>query len=568
MVDDGAALPRPTSKADRALLGRVVAVAVAVVASALALAGCSDDDEGRSAGPDAVATETGTGTGTDTDPGRRADADADADAEADTDTRQPTTSPSAEPGDPATPAGVDAAPLVEQLEWDGCDGLECATLRVPVIHGQAEGPTIDLAVARAPARGDDAIGSLVVNPGGPGISAIDYLRTFVIAAPSELAERFDLVAFDPRGVGRSAPVDCGWVLDDDVHDPLLASDDPGVRVPRALALAAADAADCVEAVDPELLVRVGTVSTARDLDLLRQALGEDDLTYLGFSYGTKIGAVYAELFGDRVRAMVLDGADRMRAEPDDVLTQYAAFEVAFDAFDAGCGATQRCAFATGEAAEVLDEVDARLRAGALPAGEGADGAPRRLSRDELYVAVLAALYDPQSWPSLAAGLELAAEDGDGAVLQQLADAYLQRRPDGTYTDALEAFVAITCADDADRPSAAEVGAVADRAAGVLDAFAFVAPEVGVGCHAWPDAVEPIAPVTGAGAPPLLVVGTTGDPATPYAWAVELADDLTSAQLLTYEGTVHTALFTSRCVREAATAYLVTTELPIVDRCRD
>ncbi|MEM9607000.1 MAG: alpha/beta hydrolase [Actinomycetota bacterium] len=459
--------------------------------------------------------------------------------------------------DPAAPA---------PLDWEPCRDLECATLTVPVDHADPDGEVIGIAVARAPARGGDPIGSLVVNPGGPGASGIDFLRVFASVAPRDLAERFDLVSFDPRGVERSSTIDCGWILDEDAFDATFASDDPEVRLAAALDDARTEAQQCVDT-NGELLLRVGTVAAARDMDLLREALGDDGLTYLGFSYGTRLGAVYAELFPDNVRALVLDGADRIVPQPDDTLQQYIAFESAFEAFARVCGDRDSCPLAPGEAAAVVAEIDDELQQTALETDDSLVGADRLLTRDELYVAVLSALYDESSWTTLAAGLELARDSGDGSVLQLLSDNYLERRDDGSFSDIAESFTAITCADETYRPSEADVRAAALAADDVLDVFAPVGPDIGVGCFGWPPAIDPLpADVDAEGAPPIVVVGTTGDPATPYAWAVDMAEALDSAVLLTYEGVVHTAFFSSECVRDEATDYLVDLEVPDRSLC--
>lgn len=465
-------------------------------------------------------------------------------------------------------ADPDRDPTAPTLDWERCGGLECATLTVPVDHADPDGEVIGIAVARAPAQGDDPIGSLVINPGGPGGSGIDFLEVVASVAPRELAERFDLVSFDPRGVKRSSSIDCGWVLDEDAFDPTIASDDPELRLAAALDDARAEAQQCVEA-NGELLLRVGTVATARDLDLLRQALGDDGLSYLGLSYGTRLGAVYAELFPDRVRALVLDGADRIVPQPDDTLQQYLGFEAAFAAFAEACGARDSCPLAADEAPRIVAAIDDELQVAPLETDASLVGPDRLLTRDELYVAVLSALYDESSWTTLAAGLELAHDAADGSVLQLLSDRYLERSDDGTFSDLAESFTAISCADEVYRPTEDAIRAAARDADDVLEVFAAVGPDIGTGCFGWPEAIDPLpTDVDGAGAPPIVVVGTTGDPATPYAWAQDMAEALDSAVLVTFEGVVHTAFFNSDCVRSEATDYLVDLEVPDRLVCTD
>jgi pimeloyl-ACP methyl ester carboxylesterase len=466
-------------------------------------------------------------------------------------------------GAPDSDSPQPANPDSGTLEWSSCGGaagglidLECSTLTVPLDHAAPAGGTIDIAVARTATADDDTrIGSLVFNPGGPGGSGIQFLTTAASLVPPALTDRFDLVSFDPRGVGASATIDCEIDFDDEVT--LLApGDDAGWEALVADALGRADT--CT----PESLALepyVGTNNAARDLDALRAALGDEQLSYVGFSYGTRLGATYAELFPDRVRALVLDGA----MKPTDNLAllgleQGPGFDAALESFAAACDADADCA--VGELGATLDVYAGLLteiaESGSFPTDDG----DRVLTPGELQLGVLAALYSTQLWPVLADALYVADTQQDGSLLQVLADVYLGRQPDGTYDNSQLAGLAINCADDPRRPPADEVRVQAELSAQASVHFADFL-RASTGCIGTADPIDPIAIGPADGAAPILVIGTTGDPATPYEWAVELVDLLSSGVLYTVEAEGHTAFLSVACVDDVVIDYLVDLELP-------
>ncbi len=471
----------------------------------------------------------------------------------------------ADPGTSLAPdTGAETAnPDSGTLAWSSCGGaagevidLECSTLTVPLDHAVPDGETIDIAVARAATADDEVrIGSLVFNPGGPGGSGIEFLTNAAAAVPPELAERFDLVSFDPRGVGASSAIDCEADFDDDVT--LLASDDDaGWDALVADAIGRADT--CTEeslALEPY----VGTNNAARDLDALRAALGDDRLSYVGFSYGTRLGATYAELFPERVRALVLDGAMK---PTDDLavlgLEQGPGFDAALESFAAACDADADCSLA--ELGPTLDVhgglVDEISEVGSFPTDDG----DRVLTPGELQLGVIAALYSTQLWPVLADALYVADTEQDGSLLQVLADVYLGRQPDGTYDNSQHAGLVINCADEPRRPPADEVRRQAELSAQASVHFADFL-RASTGCIGTAEPIDPIIIGPADGAAPILVIGTTGDPATPYEWAVELADFLSSGVLYTVEAEGHTAFLSVACVDDVVIDYLVDLELP-------
>jgi len=445
----------------------------------------------------------------------------------------------------ASPDPTDApgpiAPAPRALAWSGCgDGAECATLAVPVDHGEPDGPTLDLALLRLPARGD-RIGALLVNFGGPGSGAVEATPTF--PWPDEVRERFDVVAMDPRGVGGSTPLDCGvpgaelYAVDHSVED---AADREAL-----LAVSEAFARDC-ERERGDLLAHVGTRDVARDLDLVRAALGEEQVSYVGFSYGTSIGQAYAELFPRRVRAMVLDGVVDPAADGITTAVQQAAgFEVALERWARRCGERPSC-----DLGDPLADVTAALAAaeGELPAGD------RTLGPGQAVVGVALTLYGEALWPALDEAVA-AALDGDGAPLLELADRYVELVEVAPY-------VAVSCLDSTwpDDPAAHLDAAEAASAASPRFGEALVNDYVR--CARWPVPAQPLGAITAPGAPPLLLVSTTGDPATPHAGAVRVAERLASAVLLTHEGEGHTvALQGDGCVDGVVVPYLVSLRVP-------
>lgn len=486
------------------------------------------------------------------------------------DSEPPSPSGSARPRVPPVPTPASAALRATvrkfgaaKLAWRGCgDGFECARLTVPLDYDDPAGETIELSVIRLPARDRGArIGSLVLNPGGPGGSGVQFARQARDLLPDGILRRFDAVSFDPRGVGESAPVDC---LTDAELDELLAADpspDTPAERKELLDLSREEALKCAQKTG-RLLEHVGTVESAKDLDVLREALGDDKLTYVGYSYGTMLGARYAQQFPGNIRALVLDGAvDPMLGPREVTLAQAVGFERALDAFLADCAA-QGCAFARhGPIGETYDALMARIDRDPLPASSHPG---RRLGPSEALFGVAAALYSRQyGWPVLRQALEQAQRDRDGSMLLSLFDSLVERDENGRYSNAVEAQAAISCVDGTYEKNPRDYDADAE-------AFAKRAPRFGralaygpVVCAYWPvSAVTRPGPVSVEGAPPVLVVGTTGDPATPYEWARSLAAQLPGV-LLTYEGEGHTAYGYDRsaCVDRVVDAYLISLTLP-------
>jgi pimeloyl-ACP methyl ester carboxylesterase len=461
----------------------------------------------------------------------------------------------------ATPSAL--APYYGQkLSWRNCGvpGFECATMRAPLDYARPGAGDVRLAVARKKATGPgQRLGSLLVNPGGPGGSAIGYLQQYAgVGYPAAVRARYDMVAVDPRGVARSEPVECLDGREMDAYTQTDVTPDDQRETDRLVHAYKEFAEGCgVDA--PRLLRHVSTVEAARDMDVLRAVLGDRRLTYVGASYGTFLGATYAGLFPERVGRLVLDGAmDPSLPARRINLDQTTGFETAFRSFAKDCVRRPDCPLGT-EAGQVGNNLEAffeRLDARPLPTGDP-DG--RRLTESLATTGVIAAMYDESGWERLREALTAAIEEKDGAGLLALSDSYYERDADGRYSNLMFANSAVNCLDlpaSFDSP---------DEVRKALPAFEKASPVFGeslawaaLNCAYWPVAPtgEPHR-IEAKGAAPILVVGTTRDPATPYRWAQSLSRQLASARLLTYQGDGHTAYGRgSTCIDSTINAYLL------------
>ena len=458
------------------------------------------------------------------------------------------------------------------VEWSQCDlassdvripaGAECGMLSVPVDYAKPDGAVARIAMIRFKATGKK-IGSLVVNPGGPGESGIDAAASLVGAIPQSVRQSFDLVGFDPRGVGSSTPA--VWCNSDADNDKLRA--DPIVDyTPAGVAHIESETKDfvarCVKKMGNEFLENVGTVSVIKDLDAIRATVGDQKLTYLGYSYGTRIGSAYAEAYPQNVRAMILDGAVDPNADPVEAdIRQAAAFQTAFNNYAADCAKSPNCPLGT-DPTKAVDVYQSLVEPLVQSPAKTKD--PRGLSYSDSVVGTILPLYSPNLWRHLTQGLsEL--KNGTGDTMLALADLYMGRDEQGHYNNSTDVRVAVNCVDEppiTDRKTVVDEDRRSREVAPFMSYGQFTGFAPLSTCAFWPvPATSKPHLISVTGLPPVLVVSTTNDPATPYQAGVDLAKQL-GGSLLTFQGTQHTVVFQGNsCVDDIAAKYLVDIVVP-------
>ncbi|MBC7591226.1 MAG: alpha/beta fold hydrolase [Salinibacterium sp.] len=460
----------------------------------------------------------------------------------------------------------------QQLRWDDCGtGLVCATAKAPVDWDTPSGGAIDLALVKHPASGT-AQGSLLLNPGGPGGSGWDYVYySGDASAGPAVMENFDVVGWDPRGVGQSTPVTC-FTDPLDTDETLYGTYDAPYDTQGwidELTIEEQSFADACEQNTGALLGTIDTASNARDMDMLRAVLGDEKLNYLGFSYGTYFGAVYAELFPENVGRLVLDGAvDPLQSDFESLKFQMVGFDSAFRAYLQSCLNGTDCTFtgtvddAALQARAILDGVDAL----ALVNSDG-----RVLDSATLTTGILSNLYAESYWTDMTQ-MFTALADGDPSLSFTSADSYNSRNDDGSYqSNSYEVYVAATCVDGdfaSDPATTLQRIAEIDMAAPILGKYATYDDfaVLDIACSNWPfPRADLPTEFDAAGAAPILVIGTTNDPATPYASSVSLADQLSSGVLITHEGEGHTVYNQGvRCIDDVVDDYFVNGTVPAAD----
>ena len=489
----------------------------------------------------------------------------------------------------AVPPAVAAQPadglerfVGQQVAWAPCAGLartdaertvfadpkfDCAFLEVPLDYARPGGAVARIAMLRQKALNPAGrIGSLFTDPGGPGDSGVRFLPALAgLIGDGEVAQKFDLIGFDPRGVGVSEPtIDCSNTAEIDAERADLDLDTSPAGVAQTEAEYRELAQRCVDRVGLDVLANVGTRDVARDLRIAQHAVGDEKLSYLGYSYGTFIGAEFAEQFPTAVRALVLDGAIDPAEDPvESRLTQSRGFQRAFDNFATWCAAKPGCPLGTDvpAASPTLQKLFKPLITTPIPVGGG-----RSLGYNDAILGVVTGLYSQALWEFLRTGL-VAVTQGDGTNLLRLADAYYERKPDGSYSNLLEALPAIHCTDTdriTDRNVAREISRRSLELAPFLDAGYGPSDALEL-CSFWP--VPPTSkpgPVQAPGLPTVLVVSSTGDPATPYQDGVSLAKQM-QARLLTVENDGHTVALQAinGCADATTVRYLVDLTLPAV-----
>ena len=479
----------------------------------------------------------------------------------------PTASSTSTPTNEDVPAEL--KPYYSQvLTWSDCgDGMQCSTAKAPENWADPTAGDIELALIRQPATSANRLGSLLVNPGGPGGSGYDFIKDSIDYATDErLQASYDIVGFDPRGVNRSTPVKCYTdpaELDSYLYDILPGTPGSDEWIAAANATTKAFGERCLELTGP-LLGEVDTPSAARDLDMLRAALGDTTLNYLGYSYGTLLGAVYADLFPAKTGRLVLDGAvDPAASDFDGTATQAQGFESALRAFLEDCKTASDCPF-TGSVDQSMTQIRALLDSLDASPLNNDDG--RKLGSSAMFTAIILPLYNQGNWQYLRQLFSLVMQ-GNASYAFQLADSYNGRNADGTYRDnQTEAFISINCLDAHGDGDVATMRAEAEELKQLAPVLGPQMSWGGTGCPNWPvPAKRDRVPIVAAGSADILVLGTTNDPATPYKWAVTVADTLENGHLVTYDGEGHTAYNKSNaCINDTVDNFLIDGTVPATD----
>jgi pimeloyl-ACP methyl ester carboxylesterase len=451
--------------------------------------------------------------------------------------------------------------IVNPIEWKPCDGststeVECGNIEVPFDYADPEQGSFVLFVKRHNAASPaDRIGSMMVNPGGPGFGGSSLADDAQYYFSQDLIDRFDIIAWDPRGTGESTPaVDCV-----DTFDEYFGLDSPPETPEEKQALIDASQAfndKCAEN-SGTILPYISTMASAQDINSLRLALGEEKVSFFGFSYGSELGTTWATMFPETVRAIVVDGAvDPNASSVQEGMNQAKGFEGQLATFLKQCSEKTTCAFHNGGKAEaafgqlVLD-IDV------TPLEVSKDRTP--VTQGVLFTAVAQAMYSDYYWPQLSEALS-EAQSGDGKGILQLYDDYYQRKDDGTYGNELEAFLAISCLDDPGATSTEEVDSH-------IEDFIAAAPRLGgnfaygYSCALWPVEQAAKVNITGKDAGPIVVVGTTGDAATPLESTRKMAQGLEQGILIVVDANQHTGYGANSCVVKAVDDYLIKLKVP-------
>ena len=466
-----------------------------------------------------------------------------------------------------TPAAKDDRPqnleefYSQEINWEECGRAECASLMVPLNYQDPQGELLQLALTKVPAqKKSERIGSLVVNPGGPGGSGVDYAKSGADLASQQVLDRFDIVGFDPRGVANSDPIQC--LTDSQIDEFVQVDGTPDS--PKELQLliqAQKDMATACQIKNPDLWANIGSWNVARDMDILRAALGEQKLNWLGKSYGTLLGALYAQLFPEQVGLFVLDGPVDPNPDLDHSIIQIRAFESALKRFIADCISKPDCPLTKDAAQAYQDLIDFVERLDLSPLKTDSD---RDLYQASAYSAIILGLYDDKDlWPFLRDALSEAFA-GDGTWLLLLSDLINSRSEDGIYEDnSLAALYAVNCVD---YPDALAESELITEAARLTKESKFFGELFGLGstsCSGWVGKdVEELTKLDAKPESKVLIIATTYDPATPPVWGKGLQKQISNSVYIEWNGDGHTAYKRgSKCVDDIVDDYLLSGKLP-------
>ena len=487
-------------------------------------------------------------------------------------------SPASSPGSPtSSPGGSVGAPkgdvpkglekfYGQKVNWAPCKDkpqMQCANVKVPLDYKKPGGKAITVAMAKLPAKGGKPIGSLFVNPGGPGESGIDLVSRADKSFSKDVIDKYDIIGFDPRGVGSSTPVDCidnrelGKILDSDIDTSTEAGRKARKAQARQIAKGCKDKSG-------ELLAHVGTEPAARDMDVMRGLVGDEKLNYLGFSYGTSLGGMYADIFPKKVGRMVLDGAaNPQQSFLPSTYTQMLSFEKSFERYAERCVKAGNCSLGPS-----VDAAKKKMRAlldQARVKPFKTSDPNRPLNQAMLHSAVISLLYEDRTWSVFNQALDQLIKQNDGSLFLKVFDATSSREGDGNKGNRAEAYWAINCADYA-QESEADYLKYANKLKREAVVFGSFSAEDDIAMHVCAELLyHPKAnpgPYRAKGSAPIVVIGTRHDPATLYHWAQALHKSLSNSVLLTWEGDGHTAYGRgSSCIGSAVDKYLLTGEVP-------
>mgnify|MGYP000858507157 CR=1 FL=1 len=454
----------------------------------------------------------------------------------------------------------------QKVSWAPCKDkpqMQCANVKVPLDYKKPGGKAITVAMAKLPAKGGKPIGSLFVNPGGPGESGIDLVSRADKSFSKDVLDKYDIIGFDPRGVGSSTPVDCidnrelGKILDSDIDTSTEAGRKARKAQARQIAKGCKDKSG-------ELLAHVGTEPAARDMDVMRGLVGDKKLNYLGFSYGTSLGGMYADIFPKKVGRMVLDGAaNPQQSFLPSTYTQMLSFEKSFERYAERCVKTGNCSLGPS-----VDAAKKKMRAlldQARVKPFKTSDPNRPLNQTMLHSAVISLLYEDRTWSVFNQAFDQLIKQNDGSLFLKVFDATSSREGDGNKGNRAEAYWAINCADYAQESEAdyLKYANKLKREAPAIGAFSAQDTIAFYMCTELPHHPKSNpGPYRAKGSAPIVVIGTKYDPATPYSWAQALHKSLSNSVLLTWEGDGHTAYGRgSSCIGSAVDKYLLTGEVP-------
>lgn len=458
------------------------------------------------------------------------------------------------------PQSALSAFYTQKLSWTACGDAHCTWVKVPVDYAQPGGPTTRLRVKVIPSTRGDAQRSIFVNPGGPGGSAVNFAGSMASTFGRDVRAQYDIVGVDPRGIAESSPVECLPPRQFDAFTAIDPDPDNPAEI-RALRESVTALGKACEKNSGALAAHISTEEAARDMDVVRALLGRKTFDWFGASYGTQLGATYAQLFPQRVGRMVLDGAvDPSLDVVESSLGQTTGFQRAIEAYAADCVTSSVCPL--GDNADSgLAKVAALL--GQLDAKPMPTSGDRELTEGQAFYGIAVTLYDKSTWSYLSQALTQAFS-GDGTGLLLLSDAYFMRQPDGSYAGNLgQVIYAVNCLDTSGGLTEEQTKALIPRFEKVSPVFGRALAWGALGCTDWPiKATHPQVDISAEGAAPILVLGTTRDPATPYEWAKSLATQLSSGVLITREGDGHTAYASGNdCITKAVDAYFVKGTVP-------